>query len=391
MKIEKCLLCQSPVKRVLKLVDTPPANSFPERNQTQEVYPLNLMQCKNQECEHLQIDYEVDKETLFKKYTYVSDTGESNRKYFKQYAEEMETKFKPEFVVDVGSNDGLFLSYFKCDKLGVDPAENIVDIAKVPTICEYFNALVGAMIRTKLEKLNKRVDLITCNNMFAHNADLSQILRGASLLLKKGGTFVIEVSYGLRMVENHLFDLVYHEHIHHWHLKSLSNYVMKHGFKIYDAEEVKTHGGSIRVYLQHIDDVKSPTERLTDLKFEEELYFNDFVKKLQNKVTQIRRDTNKILNSVKDKKVAILGYPAKACTLSYYFDLQNIMCVFDDNPLKIGLTSHRGLQILSTSKIKELKPDYLLILAWNYAEQLMAQHPEYAGKFIIPLPNPRMV
>lgn len=378
----KCALCNNKLSLILPFTATPPANELLDNYGKQEVFALDLMQCTV--CNHIQIDKEIPKERLFCNYTYISNTGISNREYFKNKAKEITDQFNPKFVVDIGSNDGLFLSNFNCTVLGVDPAENITKM--VPTIIGFFDYETSCIIKDA----NGTADVITCNNMFAHNKDLSDIIKGIKNLLSENGTFIFEVSYVLNMLKDNLFDLVYHEHFHHWHISPMINYFKQFGLDVYDAELIDTHGGSIRVFVKHNAEktnllkyiISSETAVLS------KLVSNFKTTVIKNKLNNINK-INELVSA--GKTVSILGYPAKACTITYFYNLDNITDVFDDNELKIGKYSHKGLKIRSTKEIEKLQPDYLLILSWNYAEQLIAANPNFNGKFIILFPEYRMI
>ena len=385
---------------MLELAPTPPANELPiEPRPDNECYALNLMKCD--ECQHLQLDTEISMFRLFKNdYVYTSNTSASNLAYFDSYAKAMMKRFRPQFVVDIGSNDGTFLHFFKQAGrrvLGVDPAENIVALAlanNVETMCAFFNEMKALVIEAE----NGKPDLITCNNMFAHNRNLDEILLGVKSLLSPEGTFVFEVSYAMKLLENSLFDLIYHEHYHHWHLTPAMKYFQKFGLEIYDAEVITaTHGGSIRVFVKHKAQFGGKTVRLKTLLKNERDNFAEHLSNFMTNVPKVKAELQNILKGLKakGKRIAVLGYPAKACTLSYYFGLQDYICnVYDDNPLKIGKYTHQGLKIEPATFIYKNKPDYLLVLSWNYKKELMERHKLFkrtGGKFIIPFPKPEVI
>jgi 2-polyprenyl-3-methyl-5-hydroxy-6-metoxy-1,4-benzoquinol methylase len=394
--ITTCLLCGSSIELVLELTQTPPANELVESPDiAQDVFSLNLVQCKT--CNHLQLDTEVSKERLFRHYHYVSNTSESNRKYFQSYANDMMERFRElpnQFIVDIASNDGLFLSFFQVaelEVLGVDPAQNIAMQANkngIPTLCEFFNEATA----TKIVNNYGKASLITCNNAFAHNADLSPIVKGVKKLLTNEGAFVFEVSYAIRLLQNNLFDLIYHEHVHHHHLTPLIEYLNKFDLFIYDVQEISTHGGSIRVFVQHKKASNTQSANLVNLLNMEAEFFDMLIEKFQKNVKQVKAQVINKLDELKaqHKTIGVLGWPAKATTLSYYFDLNKdiISWVFDDNELKIGKFSPgQHFPILATSDIYKVKPDALLVLSWNYADALLARFGDCGAEFIVPLPK----
>jgi SAM-dependent methyltransferase len=399
-KICKCLLCDGILHYVLLLKPTPLANELLLEKEEQFSFPLNLMKCSS--CSHLQLDYMVNPKKLYQHYLYCSDTSASNREYFKSYAEDMIKQFDPKKVLDIASNDGLFLSYFKergIKVCGVDPAQNIAHAAcekGIDTYPEFFDeTLAGQMLCTR-----GKFDLITCNNAFAHNADLRPIVKGVEILLEDNGSFVFEVSYAMRLLEKGLFDLIYHEHMHHHHIKPLYDFLDKLGLRIYDAEERPTHGGSIRIYACKKESPLQPSDECRDLMFKEGKNFERLVSEFPIKIENNRGDLIALMEGIKSegKTISILGFPAKATTLAYYFETDHTIIddVFDDNVLKQGRWTPGGeWKVRPTSDIRERKPDYLLILAWNYADALIKTHREtvkgWGGKFIIPLPEMKVV
>jgi SAM-dependent methyltransferase len=415
-KIKECLLCGGEIEMVLPLAPTPPANELLEVQCEQDTFPLNMVKCVK--CNHLQLDASVNRDRLYRHYLYCSDTSQSNRTYFEGYANQMiERFFKEEGeqpqaqVLDIASNDGLFLSFFqnkgfKC--LGVDPAKNIAAAAKsarnIDTLPEFFNEKTSDAILKSYGKFQ----LITCNNAFAHNDDLRPILKGAKKLLTDDGTFVVEVQYAIDMLRNGLFDLLYHEHVHSHHLEPLIKFFEDNDLRIYDAEEVATGWGSLRIYACDIEAAggRLDTKFRTTARMKQMLRYeqDEFDNLLIPFVAKIEANKSKLVSILKEikaagKTISVLGHPARAITLSYYFGLDEyiITDVFDDNILKIGRYSPcTKKKIRSTSDIYpiEHRPDYLLILSWNYAEPMMKTHQTFAemgGKFIVPLPDCRVV
>lgn len=396
--IKECTLCQAELQLVLALAPTPLANEFLPLEADKELFPLNLMQCKK--CHHLQLDTEVNMFRLFKHYTYTSNTSSSNYNYLHAYATQMYHQFMPNFVVDIGGNDGTFLHFFQqlgSKVLNVDPAENIVEIAKnnnIDSECVFFNELNAVDIKVK----HGQADLITCNNMFAHNRDLTEVLKGVKWLLAEKGTFVIEVSYAAKMLQHNLFDLIYHEHLHHWHLRPLYTFLLKYDLWMYDAEVIEqTHGGSLRVYVKHAGKQMVQSERLIKLLDNERLNFAELVDNFKNNVQLIKENLTNMLTGIKGlgKQIGILGYPAKMCTVSYYLGLDQFICnIYDNNPLKIGKYSHQGMLIEDAANIYKNKPDYLLIGSWNYQNELMQRYSLFAktgGHFITTFPELKVV
>lgn len=392
----KCSLCQKSTSLILSLEPTPPANEllcFAYINK--EKFPLNLTICRS--CKHMQLDEEVDKNRLFNKYVFTSNTSASNIKYFADVAEQFKRRYNPKFVVDIGCNDCTFLKNFDCKVYGVDPAENILNRVKgIETKCGFFDAHTAIDIEFKRGK----ADLITCMNVFAHNKNLDPIMLGVKNLLSESGRFIFEVSYGMRVLEKNLFDLIYHEHYHHWILSSAVKYVKKFGLKVVDAEIIpETHGGSLRVIIAHDDNSQyGDSNNVKKILDYENKCLETNITKFKRNVPQFKELFSNLLSNLKSQKktISILGYPAKACTLSYYLNLdKNIISnVFDDNILKIGKYTQMNHLIRQTSLIQKYKPDYLIILSWNYQEELIKRFSNFhnnGGKFIIPFPDLRVI
>jgi SAM-dependent methyltransferase len=391
--INYCLLCSDPVKTIINFGRTSLANELLEDSFNYELFPLSLVQCQNKSCNNLQIDCIIPKERLYEHYLYVATTNQSNIDYFENYAKSLFDKFGICQVLDIGSNDGLNLSFFKkfgCEVLGIDPAKNIAALATkngISTLPWFFNEETALRIKNYFGQPK----LITCNNAFAHNANLDTIVKGIKYLLHEDGTFVFEVAYAMKMLENNLFDLIYHEHIHSHHISSLIKFFKKFGLEVYHAEETPTHGGSIRVFVQHANKFNMLSANLEEL-LEEENRFQELVGKFSNNVQKIKSSALEILHSIKKegKTIGILGYPAKMATLSTFFCLDDklIDAVYDDNILKHNRYSHQGHRIQNTNN---MTTDYLFIGSWNYAIFLMNKHKEFKGRFIVPLPIPKIV
>lgn len=377
-----CLLCQQPTKLVLDLGMSPLANELRNnRFDALDKFPLRLVQCI--ECHHLQLDHHVAPERLYGPgYAYTT----ANAEHMKAYAEEMARRFRPKSVVDIGGNDGLFCSSFSDTTLtlNVDPAATTIH---APTMVEMFNESLAHRLLDE----QGQVDLITCNNCFAHNADLSPILKGIKALLAPKGTFVLEVAYALPMLRQGLFDLLYHEHIHHWTMHALSGYLANHGLNVFEVQDIPTHGGSLRVFARHGGNGnKKPLELLERIKREREA-LPGLVEDFPKLVEAERKAYKAWARSNTTMSVGLLGYPAKACTLlTWYGAGSDPRWTFDDNPKKIGKVDPWGRTIQSASEIPKGQdaPAWLLVCSWNYAEEMMrrAREAGYRGAFLLPHP-----
>lgn len=405
--VTACRLCNSPkLEQALSLGSTPLANQFTDLpGAKQEVYPLDLLEC--QQCGHVQLSVVVDPEILFKDYVYVSGTSPVFVEHFRQYAEEAIKQFNlqpDDLVIDIGSNDGTLLKFFKeagMKVLGVDPAEKIAAAAQasgIETLPDFFDHPLSKRIAEEYGQAS----LIVANNVFAHIHDLAGVVRGVQRLLKPEGVFVFEVSYLLKVCERTLFDTIYHEHLSYHHVAPLIPFFESHGLRLFQARVVDTHGGSLRCYVGSPE--RKVTPSIENLCRDEasrgllvpgkERSINVF-ERLDNTI-RILGDTLtsrlKVLKS-QGKKIAGYGAPAKVTTLMHRFGLgsDTIDFIVDDSPLKQGLyTPGKHIPVLPSSAIEERKPDYLLILAWNFADPITEKcqaFKEAGGKFIVPLPK----
>ncbi len=389
---------------MLSLTPTPPANAFVAENklaQQQEVFPLDVFMCDS--CSHIQLRDIVDPTLLFSDYVYVSGTSPVFVKHFEDYAQSVLQNFNPEpnsLVLDIGSNDGTLLNFFKnadMKVLGIDPAKDIARKATkqgIETICDFFSRDRAQSIREE----RGAASVITANNVFAHADDLTGITAGIKALLAPDGIFVFEVSYFADVFEKTLFDTIYHEHLAYHTVKPLVPFFHANGMELIEAERISSHGGSLRGYAQHIngphDNGKSVQQRIAE---EEKLEIDNSatLKAFAEQINQVKKQLNELLQDYKaqGKSIAGFGAPAKATTLMYHFDLgpDVIDFIVDDSPLKQGLfTPGHHIPVLPSSALYERKPDCALILAWNFAEPIMKNHHQFqknGGSFIVPLPN----
>lgn len=410
VKISSCRICKNEsLKKVLDLGSTPPANSFLRKDELKKketFFPLQVYFCKR--CNLVQLGHVVSPELLFKKYLYVSSTSPVFIRHFEDYAKSVFNKFrlnKNSFIIDIGSNDGILLRPFKklgTKVLGVDPAEDIAKKATkegIQTLPRFFDQKAAKEILKKYGK----ADIITANNVFAHVNDLDELTKAVKILLKPNGVFVIEAPYLVDFLEKNLFDLVYHEHLSYLSINPLEFFFNKHGMKIFDVLKVSSHGGSIRVFVKNKDgkhkimpSVKIFIKEEMNKELNKEKTYLDFADK-------IKENKEKLLKLLKDikaqgKKIVGYGAPAKGNTLLNYFGIDSKILdyIVDDSPLKQGLyTPGTHIPVVSSEKLsKEPKPDYIFILAWNFAQPIMKKLSIFSGrggKFIIPVPVPSIV
>ena len=400
-----CRLCAgSDLQEVLHLEPTPPANAFVPKDfigKHQAVFPLDVFFCKS--CGHVQLLDVVDPKILFENYVYVSGTSPVFVKHFENYANDVLNTYQPPrgaMVVDIGSNDGTLLSFFKkagCTVLGIDPAKDISHKATergIETWCDFFTPKLSA----KIKQERGLAQVITANNVFAHTDNLVGIVNGIRELLAPEGVFVFEVSYFVDVFEKTLFDTIYHEHVAYHLVKPLQQFFANNRMELISTERIDTHGGSLRgvVQLKAGPYSKQPSvDKMVALEASLGLDQAKTFEAFGHHIDEIKAELTSLLKSLKadGKTIAGFGAPAKATTLMYHFGIgPNIIdFIVDDNPLKQSLYSP-GLHIpvLPSQAIYEQKPDAVVILAWNFAEPIMKNHARYqeqGGQFIVPLPE----
>lgn len=382
-----CRCCENiSLKKIISLGYSPLANNLLKKiDRKADLFPLEMNYCP--ECYNCQLSYVVSPEKMFNHYLYVSSTSISFRKHFENAAKNIIDKYKLDnssLVVDIGSNDGVFLKPLKergVKVCGVDPASNICKIANeqgINTIEGYFNKNICDKI---MENYGK-ADIVTAFNMFAHSDNIKDIAKNIFYLLKKDGTFIVEVQYILDMLKNLTFDNIYHEHVNYWSVTSLNNFFKKIGLCVSSVEHVDTHGGSIRVCVKRegnkID--KSVQEFLEKEKLGGLRNFETyklFSKKVENSKNKVLDNLLKIKNS--NKKIVGYGSPAKATTVLNYYGISNqhIDYIIEDNSLKHNLyLPGMNIPIKEKKKALEINPDYVLVLAWNFFEEIKKNNPE---------------
>jgi len=393
----------------MSLTPTPPGNDFltkEELGRDEPVYPLDLYFCEA--CHHIQLGHVVDPKILYQKnYSYVSATSAYFVNHLKHYAKDMVERFdlKPgDLAVDIGSNDGTCLSFFK-DKgmkvVGVDPATEIARKATengIDTIADFF----GYKLAVELRKKYGTAKYITSHNACAHIDNLFDVVKGVEHWLDADGVFVLEVGYFVDVYSNTWFDTVYHEHVDYHTVAPFEKLFNRVGMELISVERISPQGGSIRVMAQKKGGIIKRDDSVDELiALEAKLGLNkaETLHKLNHKISQVRDKLHNLIHSLKadGKSIAGFGAPTKATTLMAHFGLDATVLDFivDDNPLKQGLfTPITHIPVLSSDALYKMKPDYVLILAWNFAEPIMQMHKKYSeqvGQFILPMPNPEIV
>jgi len=407
-----CRLCRSVnCEIVLSLAPTPPANAFVSavKPPKQDLYPLDVYFCHD--CTHVQLFNVVDPDILFRNYVYVSGTSQVMRTHLEQYAQEVleySLASPGDLVAEFGSNDGTLLNYFKklgFRIIGVDPAVNLAAVATqngIPTVPEFFNVDTAR----KIVLDHGKAKVICANHCCAHIDDFLGIVEGVKELLKEDGVWIFEVGYFLDVFQNNLFDTIYHEHLDFHTIRPLVSCLANHGMELLHVTRSSIQGGAIRCFVGWKDAVKMfkkllecSTDTVRQLLLEESAAFlhnPQVLRDWNSRIQQIGSELRSLLNGLKGIIIGF-GAPAKATTLMYTFGLsrQHINYIVDDNELKQGLlTPGLHIPVEKPFKIYEDMPKYIIILAWNFADSIIAQHSAYlkaGGCFIVPLPTLRVV
>ena len=405
-----CRLCASAnLALAFSLAPTPPANAFVSQADTattQERFPLDVFFCRD--CTHVQLLDVVDPRLLFEHYVYVSGTSPSFVRHFDEYSDfvaKLTGLPRGALVVDIGSNDGTLLRAFESRHgarvLGIDPARNLAEAATnagIETLPEFFTAELAETLARERGKAS----VITANNVFAHVDDLGGVVDGVRSLLGDDGVFVFEVSYLLDVVGDILFDTIYHEHLAYHAVRPLIPFFERHGMELIEAVRVPTHGGSLRGIAQLRGGPRSRGASVADaLALEQEAGLDQLAtyQALAARINALGQELGALLRDLKGqgKSIAGFGAPAKATTLMYHFGIgpQLVDFIVDDSPLKQGLfTPGMHIPVLSAQAIAERKPDYLVILAWNFAKPIIEKNAafrERGGRFIVPVPKVEVV
>ena len=399
--------CQFSNKRDLKLIISlgylPPVNQMQKINSISEeaiFFPANLMY--SQSSKLVQLSTIVNKSLLFpKQYPYTSSTTEILRNNFFELSKECEKLFnlnKKDLIIDIGSNDGNLLSNFKKYKiLGVTP-ENIGKIAikkGIPTLIRYFDKDTSNLILKKYGKAK----IITATNVFAHIDNLKDLIKNILKVLKEDGIFVTESHYLVSLIQDLQYDTIYHEHLRYYSLTSLKKIFDSYNLSIIHAKKIPTHGGSIRVYVSKKGNYKTSKNVFKILNSEKKsLSWKNFIS-FRKKVVDSKLSLMSMLRRLKKKNVKIFGVgaPSRASTLVNYVGLTNeiIDCICEiEGSYKIGnYMQGTNIPIVSEKIIFKEKPKYLLLLSWHISKDLIKnlRKKGYKGKFIIPLPNPKII
>ena len=403
-----CRLCGSKnIKCMLKLTPTPPADSFlteEEKDKEQGSIPLDLYLCEN--CGNTQLGHVIDAEEVYLNYIYETASTLGLGEHFKVCADDIMSDFNPikgGLVLDIGSNDGILLKYFQdhgMKGLGIDPMPGIEKQAKkngVETLSEFFDDNLAHKIKSSYG-----IPSVICsNNLVADTDDLKGFISGVKKLMNKDTIFFFESFYFYLQVNNHVWDFTYHEHYSYFTVRPLSKFFDSFGMEIIDIKPNLTKGGSMRVTIQLKGGSRNVSSNVQEHIYKEEkegFQTEEVFERYSKKIQDGKNDYLKIINDIKKQGKKIVGYGAcaTATTLMHHYDMDGTFdYLVDDFEAKHHLYSPgMKVPVFPSDHIYEDKPDYIVILAWRYADKIMKRHEKFindGGKFLMPLPEVKII
>ena len=410
MNSKECRFCKSKLNQVmLDLGETPVANSFIDKNHLEEKetkYPLCVFVCEK--CFLVQLEEYESPENIFSDYAYFSSYSETWLKHAKDYTTMIIAKLhlkNDSQIIEIASNDGYLLQFFKEKNfpiLGIEPAVNVAKSAiekGITTLIEFFNSETAK----QLKQSGKEADLIIGNNVLAHVPNLNDFVQGLKILLKPSGIITMEFPHLLQLIKNNQFDTIYHEHFSYFSLFVTKPIFSHHKLKIFDVEQLPTHGGSLRIYATHNENENITISKKVNELINEEHQFGlsniETYRNFSNKVESVREKLLSFLNAAKKEgqKVVCYGAAAKGNTLLNYckVDSRLVDYIVDKNPHKQGkFLPGSHLPIKSPMELLKTKPSFVLILPWNIKEEIINQMShirKWGGKFVVPIPEVNII
>lgn len=405
--INNCRLCKSKnINIIIPFGKTALANAYPvSKEEPEQLFDLTVMKCSD--CGHVQLKETIDPEVLFSNYLYASSDSPSLVKHFKSFAENIKNKFdtgKKINILEIGSNDGILLREFENinfgNLIGVEPAKNIADISKQRTkasiINDFFNEDLSENIKSKFGA----IDVICANNVFAHVSDIDSLVKGIYNCLDKDGIFIFENAYLLDTIKGLYFDQVYHEHLQYYGIIPLQKYLKNYKMDIFDVERVNIQGGSFRIFVKKEESTKhnisSNVQDFINKELDYNLYGDSRYEDFNEKLNSLKNDLFYLISDIQkqNKTISCYGCPAKFSLFSKFFNLNNetIKYVVDDSPLKQGRYSPgKKIPIVNREYFYKNPTDYCIVSVWNMADAIINNNKEYQGKFIIPMPQLKII
>ena len=403
-----CRFCTTPLTHVfIDLNNSPASNSFltkEELNEPETFYPLKVFICD--QCFLVQVDEYKKSDAIFdSSYAYFSSYSTSWLQHAKAYVDMMTERFafnENSLVIEVASNDGYLLQYFKeknIPVMGIEPTANTAEVAMakgIKTVIEFFGAELADRFASDW---NVKADLLLGNNVLAHVPNIVDFVLGMKLILKESGVVTMEFPHLMQLVDNNQFDTIYHEHFSYLSFHTVKQIFESQGLKIFDVEEIPTHGGSLRIYATHEEnaqqDISENVNKLLEKEYSKGINSLNYYNNFQQKALKVKMDITDFLIQKKreNKKVAAYGAAAKGNTLLNYCGIKNdlIDFVVDANPHKQNKflpASH--IPVMNEDELKKSKPDFVIILPWNLKTEITAQLnyiKEWGGKFVVAIPE----
>lgn len=405
MKIEECICCGSNnLKLLIDLGNQPWCNNFLTKDQigNEEYYPLQLMECK--ECKFNQLSYFVPKEKMFLNHDYLSGITKTLRKHFKEIAEDVvkvNNIQQNDLILDVGGNDGTNLETYKelgyNNVVNVEAASNISEISKnkgILTHNEFFNENY-----IDKHKYNNNIKVINASGVFFHLEEIHSVIKGIKKSLHNDGVLVIQFMYVLDMLKNKTFDMIYHEHLLYYTIQSLENLLKLYDLEIVHCYHSDIHSGSMIAYAKHCSLENKKTDSYLEYKTKEQTYlktnpFDSFIKEITLNKNKLKETLQIIKSKNPLSKIYALGAPAKGNTLMNYFDIKGLIDkVHEVNELKIGKYTPHTHILIEKESLEDL-PDYYLVLAHNFFDEIVEKNKhlkEKGVKFIMPFPEIKII
>ncbi|MDH5359391.1 MAG: class I SAM-dependent methyltransferase [Gammaproteobacteria bacterium] len=405
-----CRHCKTPLEHVfLDLGFAPPSNAYlatQDIHKPEKYFPLKLFVCDK--CWLVQTeDYNDASELFSSDYAYFSSISSGWLNHAYEYSQMITDRLALDsnsLVIEIAANDGYLLKNFvntNIPCLGIEPTDSTADAAEslnIPVIREFF----GASLAKKLVKEKKQADLIAGNNVYAHVPDINDFTQGLKTALKPNGTITLEFPHLLCLIESSQFDTVYHEHYSYLSLFSVCRIFEAHGLRIYDVEQLPTHGGSLRIYGCHIDDKRdtnSSVDNIISIENNNGLRDLSLYKNFQDKACNVKNDFVQFLIQAYNNKQSVVAYgaAAKGNTLINFGGIKTDLLpfIFDAAPSKQNKYSPGShIPILAPDKLKDMKPDYVVILPWNIASEVIEQNSfirEWGGKFVTAVPKLKII
>lgn len=407
-KISRCRICSgADLYSFLSLGFMPPPNGFLLKDDVkkhEETYPLGVCVCIS--CWLVQLTHVIPADIMFKNYLYIPSTSSTMQNHFKTLVEETVQTYNLQCgsrVIDIGSNDGTLLGFFKeqeMNVLGIDPASNLVQVARLKGI-DTEEGFFTERLAKKITREKEKADVVTATNVIAHIDDLHDVCKGIKTLLKKNGICIMEFPYLPDLIDKNEFDTIYHEHLSYFSLIPLLTLFDLHKFIIIDIKRIHIHGGSIRITIANTDSSYKPSNALKDFLKQEQLkkiskkdIYDDFARRVKT----IKRDLKTYLKNLKKNGKRIVGYgaAAKGNVLLNYCGIgpELLDYIVDSIPYKQGrYTPGTHIPIYPEARLEKDMPDYALLLAWNFADEILRKQEVYrekGGQFIITIPYLRI-